>query len=119
VNAPTADDLRRLQRILELATRGGCDGEQLAALNRAKSWFDSHGLRWEDLLTGTPPPPPPAPRGWQAVVRDLQRHRITAWEVDFPASVSSRWSLSEKQENVLRRMCLRYGVVPWSAFSAW
>jgi hypothetical protein len=114
--APTADDLRRLTGIMELACRGATDGERLAGLDRAKHWCDARGLRWAQVLSGVAArvPPPPPSRGWQEAAQDLQRKPVNEWESEFLDSIQ-RWSgLSEKQENVLRRMCAKFGVAVWT-----
>jgi hypothetical protein len=121
MSTPTPDDLRKLAGIMELACRSNFDDERLAALGLARHWFDTRKLRWGELLTGTvahAPPPPPPLRGWRTVVEDLQRYQVNEWEAKFLDSIT-RWSgLTEKQANVLRKMCQKFGVAPWAETTA-
>jgi hypothetical protein len=117
---PDAASLQKLSAILELALRSSFEQEKLTALGRAQRWFDTHNLRWTDLLSAVggsaaAPPPDYTMRGWRTVVGELQRQPTTRWEREFLSSILTWSGLTEKQENVLRRMCSKYGVRQWES----
>jgi hypothetical protein len=112
--ALSPDDRRRLCAIMERAAGTTFNGEKLAALDRAQSLLKAHELPWTELLSSVPAVAEPPPvRGWRQVVRELHRRQVNDWESGFLESILEWGALSEKQENVLRRMCVKFGVRPW------
>jgi hypothetical protein len=109
-------ELRKLVAILELASGSSFDNERLTALNLAQQLLAGHELRWRDVLHAEPEVLPA--RGWKVVAQEiLQVHHgaISAWDEAFLLSLIVKMPrLSPKQENVLRDLCLKFGVQPWA-----
>src|SRR5689334_21367855 len=93
------------------------DGERANAGRMADELVRGLGLTWEQVVAdgtaGSRQHASPPHGGWQrasdhrdaaAACRD-SGHAWNEWEEGFLASVGRRWSLSEKQERVLRRLC--------------
>jgi hypothetical protein len=112
--------LCKLAAIME-RTGSPFEGEQLAALSRAKQLLDANGQSWAEVLHSEPPSPVvvPADRTWrQCAEQVLFDHTCTLndWSTQFLQSILRKgFALSAKQENVLRRLAKRCGVPEWQS----
>jgi hypothetical protein len=131
----TSQERIRLARLLGMLGSSH-DGEVANAGRLADRLVRGAGLSWSDVLTpqiehhrrkpdpeperDEPEPdwPPPRPTNayasWRRTVRALLSRTVllTAWEISFLQNINERYSLSERQfevlEDVVRRVALRH-----------